>query len=252
VLRFHLVADGVDPSLAARSVERLRQADLTAGEVEASLRAVVQATATVFDADGAGVMLLDDQQAMHYVGATGGRAAALEAAQEETGEGPCVDALMHDVTIHTDDLLNDPRWPQLRSQIGELGIRAVLGVPLRLGLSPVGSLNVYRLRPWSWQDSDRRAIEAHGRIVEEVLGTAMMARRHSTIVDQLTSALRNRVAIERAIGVVMAERKLDPVKAFNELRHAARRRRIKVAELAEEVLASQRFRPVADEDEVRA
>ena len=235
------MADGVDPSRSARSIEQLRHADLTAGEVEASLRAVAEATATIFEADGAGVMLLDDQQALHYVGATGGRAAALEAAQEETGEGPCVDSLMHDVSVHTDDLLNDARWPHLRSQIGDLGIRAILGVPLRLGLSPIGSLNVYRREPWPWQAEDVRAIEAHGRIVEEVLGTAMLARRHSTIVDQLTSALRNRVGIERAIGIAMAELQVDPVKAFNELRNEARRRRIKVAELADEVLASRTF-----------
>jgi GAF domain-containing protein len=235
------VVDGVDPSAAARSVERLRAADLAGGELEASIRTVVDATATIFGADGAGVMLLDDQQALHYVGATGGRAAALEAAQEETGEGPCVDSLMHDVTVHTSDLLADERWPRLRAAIGELGVRAILGVPLRIGLSPVGSLNVYRLEPRPWHATDVAAIEAHGTLVEELLVTALVARRHSAIVDQLTSALRNRVGIERAIGVVMAERQLDPVEAFHELRMAARRRRIKVAHLAEEVLTARAF-----------
>jgi transcriptional regulator with GAF, ATPase, and Fis domain len=240
------MADGIDPSATAASIEQLRQADLTAGEVEASLRAVVTATCTIFGADGAGVMLLDDEQSLHYVGATGGRAAALEAAQEETGEGPCVDSLMHGTTVHTDDLLNDARWPQLRSQIGELGIRAVLGVPLHVGLSPVGSLNVYRHQACEWRSGDVQAIEAHGKVVEEVLGTALLAQRHSTIVDQLTSALRNRIPIERAIGVVMAQSGLDAVKAFNELRAEARARRIKVAALAEEVLLERRLRS-ADE-----
>ena len=240
------MADGIDPSATAASIEQLRQADLTAGEVEASLRAVVTATCTIFGADGAGVMLLDDEQSLHYVGATGGRAAALEAAQEETGEGPCVDSLMHGSTVHTDDLLNDGRWPQLRSQIGELGIRAVLGVPLQVGLSPVGSLNVYRHQAYEWRSGDVQAIEAHGKVVEEVLGAALLAQRHSTIVDQLTSALRNRIPIERAIGVVMAQTGLDAVKAFNELRAEARARRVKVAALAEEVLVERRLR-AADE-----
>jgi GAF domain-containing protein len=233
--------DGVDPAATAQSIERLRGSDLTSGEVEASLRAVVEATSTIFGADGAGVMLLDDQQSLHYVGATTGRAAALEAAQEETGEGPCVDSLMYGETVHTDDLLNDPRWPRLRAQIGELGIRAILGVPLRLGQTPIGSLNVYRHEAAPWHEGDVRAVEAHGTIVEEVLGTAMLARRNSTLVDQLTEALRHRVTIERAIGVVMAERRADAVVAFNELRTAARRRRVRVAVLAEEVLARQGF-----------
>ena len=62
----------------------------------------------MFGADGAGVMLLDDEQALHYVGATDGRAAAFEAAQEETGEGPCVDSLIYDLTVFTADLRHRP------------------------------------------------------------------------------------------------------------------------------------------------
>lgn len=236
-----MMTDGIDPASTERSVQSLRTADLTSGELEASLRAVVEATKTIFGADGAGVMLLDDQQALHYVGATGGRAAALEAAQEETGEGPCVDSLMHDTIVHTDDLLADLRWPLLQSQIGDLGIRAILGVPLHLGLSAVGSLNVYRHRPWQWHASDLQAIDAHGKVLEELLGSAMLAQRRSTIVDQLNSALSNRVTIERAIGIVIGQTGLDPVKAFNELRQLARSRRIRVAELADEVVAARRF-----------
>ena len=46
-------------------------------------------------------MLIDDQQALHYVGATDGRAAALEAAQEESGEGPGIDSLVNDTLVFT-------------------------------------------------------------------------------------------------------------------------------------------------------
>ena len=123
----------VDPNAVARSVAELRADDLGKGELRAALNAVVEASATVFGADGAGVMLIDDQQALHYVGATDGRPAALEAAQEETGEGPCIDSLVNDTLVFTPDLVGDDRWPLLRQQIGSLGVRAILGAPLRLG-----------------------------------------------------------------------------------------------------------------------
>ena len=67
-------------------------------------------TRVIFDAAGAGIMLIDDGQVLHYVAATDARAAALEAAQEEAGQGPCVDSLINDEIVHTDDLLSDPRW----------------------------------------------------------------------------------------------------------------------------------------------
>jgi hypothetical protein len=107
----------------------------------------------------------------------------------------------------------------------------------------VGSLNVYRYEPGPWQPTDVDAICAFGRLVEELLATAMIARERHTIVDQLTSALANRVTIERAVGVVMASLDLDPVRAFDALRRTARARRTKVADVAAEIVAARRFEP---------
>lgn len=244
------MTEGVDLGSAERSVQGLRHLDLERGELEASLRAVSEATTKIFDADGGGIMLLDEQQALHYVGATSGRSAALEAAQEETGEGPCVDSLMHDVVTTTADLVHDERWPLLRSQVADLGVHAVLGVPLHVGLTAVGSLNVYRCKVWEWTPDDIAAIEAHAVVIEELLSVALLARRQHTIVDQLTTALGNRVTIDRAVGVVIADRGLDPVPAFNELRLLARSRRVKVVDLAAEVIAARRFPPGLESDGV--
>ena len=236
-------SQGIDQQSIQQSVDELRAADLASGELKGSLRRVVDAIRVVFAADGAGVMLLDDQQALHYVGATDGRAAAFEAAQEETGEGPCVDSLINDTDVATDDLVADSRWPLLTSQISDLGVRAVLGVPLRLGPTTIGSLNVYYTAPHPWHEGDVAAVDSHARIVEELLGLAVLSRQRSIIVDQLTQALENRVMIERAVGVIMATTDLDAVRAFNELRLRARSERRRVSELAEEVLLARRFDP---------
>lgn len=232
---------GIDPADAARSIEGLRQADLASGELEASLRAVATATAELFGADGGGIMLVDDQQSLHYVGATDGRAAALEAAQEETGEGPCVDSLIGDVVVETSDLLSDPRWPRLRAEVGQLGVHAIVGVPLHVGLTAIGSLNVYRYRVWEWSGGDVDALRLHATMIEELLAAAMLAGRRHTIVDQLTTALENRVVIDRATGIVMAIAGLDAAQAFNALRLEARSRRVRVADYAHVVVAQRQF-----------
>lgn len=234
---------GIDQEQVQASVERLHEADLRSGELDAALRQVIAATREIFGADGAGLMLLDDQDALHYVGATDGRSAAFEAAQEESGEGPCVDSLVHDRVVSSVDLENDHRWPKLRSAVGGLGIRAMLGVPIHLGGPTVGSLNVFRAEPAPWDDSEIDAIAAHGRVVEELLGAAMLARQRHAIVAQLTEALENRVTIERAVGVLMARKSLDPTGAFNELRQAARSARRRVQDVAAELLEDPSFAP---------
>ena len=233
----------VDVEQVERSLESLRGADLGHGELRAALETVAEATCALFDADGAGVMLLDEQQALHYVGATSGKAAALEAAQEETGEGPCIDSLIHDRVVWTEDLAADPRWPQLTADIEGLGIRAILGVPIHLGGSAVGSLNTYRIDPYAWTERDVAAIAAHGRLVEQLIGTAVLAGQRNAIVDQLQRALEHRVTIERAVGVVMARDEVDPVRAFDRLRRLARSTRRRVSEIAAELLDDPRFAP---------
>lgn len=226
-----------------RSLDALRAADLGREELRAALQTVADATCSLFRADGAGIMLLDEHQALHYVGATSSQAAALETAQEASGEGPCVDSIIHDQVVWTADVAADPRWPQLTGDLVGLGIAAVLGAPIRLGGTAVGSLNTYRTAPHEWTERDVEAIEAHARVVEQLVGAALLAGQRNAIVDQLSQALESRVTIERAVGVLMAREQLDPVRAFDRLRRAARTDRRKVAEVARELLGSPAFAP---------
>ncbi|MFC7327687.1 ANTAR domain-containing protein [Marinactinospora rubrisoli] len=57
-------------------------------------------------------------------------------------------------------------------------------------------------------------------------------------VSQLEHALHTRVVVEQAIGVLSERYRLTPRKAFERLRHAARSRGRRVADLAREVTTS--------------
>ena len=223
------------PTLSA-ALKTLRGEHLQLGELDDSLRRVVEATCGVFAVTGAGLMLIDDSLELRYVAATDGRSAALEAAQAETGEGPCVESLLNGHIVQTDDLVADPRWPRLSDAIQGLGVVALLGVPIRIERSTVGSLNVYTDGSWSWTDDDIAALESFALVLEEVLRQALTAQERHQLAVQLDTALTNRVVIERAVGVVMGERRIDPVTAFNVIRDQARSQRRKVAVVAAELL----------------
>lgn len=231
----------VDPDVLTVAMDQL--ATTKAPTTQEAVTRVVSAAALVLDVSGAGLMLLDDHHALRYVAASDDAVGVLEEVQEEAGVGPCVDSLLHDVTVVTPDVTVDPRWPMLHTPLRQTPVRAVLGAPVSIG-GPVGSLNVYSARPSAFDVSDQMAIEAFAKVIEQLLATAVAARTRDVVVGQLEHALEHRVAIERATGLLMGRDGLDAATAFNLLRRRARNGGRKVADVALEVLAGEPFEPV--------
>lgn len=234
------VTMAIDDDLLASSLAALQQDQGTPHDLETALRQVVDAASQIFAADGAGIMLIDDSQALHYVSATDPRSSVLEEAQQRLGYGPCVDSLIHDVLVSTGDLREDERWPGLADELAGVDIVSVLGVPVRVGGAAVGSLNAYRNRAHGWDGSEVQAIQAYARVIEDLIGAALLARERGELAAQLEHALEHRVVIERAVGLIMGERRVDAVVAFDILRRQARTDRRKVADLAADMLESLR------------
>ena len=186
---------------------------------------------------GVGLMLVSADGSLRYVGATDESAQALERAQEDLGEGPCVDCFVLATPVATSDLVSDPRWPELAELVAGEGIGAVMGIPTLLAGQPVGSLNVYRGDAYEWDDSDAAAVASFNAVLEGLIGRAVAARRDELVVAQLQSALDRRVVIDRAVGALMERHGTSAVKAFTALRRTARDLRRPVAELADDVLS---------------
>jgi GAF domain-containing protein len=228
----------IDPDALSVSVNGLVSRDLSLDDdPSAGLAQIVTAAAEIFHLSGVGLMLVAPDQELRYVAASDERARVLEIGQEAAGDGPCVLSFVDEEIVRCVDLATDPRWPTLGPRLAKEGIRAVLGVPTRLGGAAVGSLNSYVDRPHEWDDSDVQGIEAYNGLIESHLALALAAHRRSTLVEQLEHALAHRVQIERAIGVLIAREGLDSVAAFNRLRRCARSERRRVADVAAEVVA---------------
>lgn len=225
------------------SIDSLTDAGLIATDhdLDRSIDAVVNAAVVLFETTGAGLMLVDDSQVLHYVSASDERAASLEEIQERLGEGPCVDSLVNDEVVRCRDIATDTRWPAVSAAMQPLGLHAILGLPVRVSGAAVGSLNVYHDAARDWDDDDVNAVAAFGRVIEELIGHALLARQTSHIAAQLSYALENRVDIERAVGVLMAQHQLSAVRAFDLLRRQARSNRTKVSEVARQLLSESTF-----------
>jgi GAF domain-containing protein len=226
----------IDPGALERSLGSLRSTPGN-GTLTEDLSRVMNSTCALFDADGSGIMVLDDSSALSAVAATDEAGRQLELRQQETGEGPCVEAVIFDRMVSTDDLAVDARWPSLGPELAALGVRAVLGVPVHVDGVPVGSLNVYRSFAAAWDQTESAALAAHAALIESVFRSALATRHHERVTEQLQHALNHRVTIERAVGVLMARGGASAVEAFKALRHTARSGGRPVRDVAAEILA---------------
>lgn len=226
----------IDPDLLAASIERLERREPADVEPLELLRQVVDAAADLFGVDGVGLMFLDEDKSLRYVDTTDLAAATLERAQQEVGEGPCLDSLVLDAVVIAEDLARDERYRALAPLVVPHGVAAVLGLPVRVGGAAVGTLNAYHREPHAWEPSEINALRAYVRLLEALLDTIVAARRQGRIAEQLQFALDHRIVIERSIGYLMAQRNVGAVAAFDLLRRAARSRRCKVSEIAAEIL----------------
>lgn len=212
---------------------KLGAADVTIRDV---LDEAVGAIHGLYGLSGAGMMLIDDQSNLRSVAASDDAGRLLEELEREAGEGPCIDAYVYDVVASCADLAADSRYTRVGKLLADKGIRAVLGVPIRLSGSPVGSLNVYVDEPHDWPEDEVEALETYSRLLAGQLASALAVHQRGQIVDQLEYALDYRRVIERAVGFLMAQRDVDAVDAFDALRRTARDRQRRVADVARDLL----------------
>jgi GAF domain-containing protein len=228
----------MDRTVVQASLQHLREAIPPDADLVTALSRVAETTQHLFDSAGAGVMVLDDEQALAYVETEDEDARRLEVAQREVGQGPCIDCLVMDDIVRTDDVQADERWPLLRKQLEGSSVHAVLGVPITIAGGAIGSFNVYRDSSTPWDDAEVEAMRTFAAVVEDLVRTALLARSQEQLARQLQHALESRTVIERAVGFVMASQGVDAVAAFDGLRRQARAERRKVVHLAAEILES--------------
>lgn len=227
----------VDEQALAASLRRLSRSGSNSG-VLAALNEVADACVDLFSVTGSGILLADEQNMVRYVASSDGPGRVLEEVECETGEGPCTAAFVNNELVASTDLRAESQWPRLASAVAPYSVRAVLGVPVRLGAIPVGTLDVYRDVPHAWEESECAALLRYSQVVQTTLTAALAASAAGELADQLQYALDYRVTIERGVGYLMARDGVDAITAFNRLRRAARNTRTKIGGVAEHLLTT--------------
>jgi GAF domain-containing protein len=229
-----------DPEQIATTLRELARLDLAELGQQAVLERIVQAAATGCGSTaGVGLLLLNHDQQLCYVAATGRPRRSLAGPQVRVGEGPSVDAFLQDAPVASRDLAGESRWPDFRPLVLAAGMRAWLSVPVRQRHGPIGVLDFARSDPQPWQPQDLAAAKGFARLIVATLQQAS-ARQQQALSPALRYAVDHDARIEQARGVIMQRERLDEVAAVELLRLQARIEDQPIRAVAERLLSRPR------------
>jgi hypothetical protein len=112
------------------------------------------------------------------------------------------------------------------------GFTAVQALPMRLREQIIGALNLFRIAPGPFDPVGMRIGQALADVATISLLQERSMRHSDTLNEQLQTALNSRVVIEQAKGKLAERLGLDMDQAFGLLRDQARRRNVRLSDLA--------------------
>ena len=224
-----------DVHQALRELGKLRFGEM---RVEDAISDVVHTTHTMFGVDGAGLMLVDDEQHLRKVAASDDRFGHLEDLQIRHQEGPCIDAFDTRELISAEDLGAEQRWPKFSEAAVARDVRAVLASPLPYNQAAVGVVAVLSEQRHPWSPEGELALLAFTDLAALFIASMMQGERQSELAGQLQGALDSRKVIEQAKGVLMGRNGISARDAYEQLRARARSERRKLSAVCAEIVAS--------------
>ena len=170
----------------------------------------------VSGADGVSVSLLR-HDVLSTVASSDQTIMAMDAEQYATGEGPCIDASVTGHWFHAESLGTEVRWPSFTPRARELGIEAILSLPLKAFKEPVGALNIYSLTAKTFETKDQETAAAFADRASVILSHAQAGVSDTHMALRFKEALRSREIITLATGVLMEREGIDEDAAFTAL-----------------------------------
>jgi GAF domain-containing protein len=151
--------------------------------------------------------------------------------------GPCTDSLRSGEAVGCCDLsAATDRWPTFAPEARAAGFSSVHALPMRVHDEVIGALNLFVRAPARLGPRELATVQA----VADVASISILRRRAMeaavVLADQLQHALHSRVVIEQAKGILSERSGLGADDAFGAMRRFARRRRLRIADVARGVV----------------
>ncbi len=155
----------------------------------------------------------------------------VDALQNETGQGPCLDAVYHQETVRVSDMAGEQRWPLFARRALAAGAAGMLSFQLYVEGDNLGALNLYSQRPGAFDDESEHV---------GLLFAAHAAVAYAAVCTQagLARSVETRQLIGQAQGILIERYKITPDEAFALLIRASQDSNRKLREIAERLVHS--------------
>jgi hypothetical protein len=187
-------------------------------------------------ATGAGVSVVGGAGDREIIFATDSVATQIEELQISLGEGPCIDAWASRLPVIEPDLSLTPltRWPAFAPAARAAGAAAVIALPLQIGLSRVGAMDLYRDEPGGLSAADLTDAVALGAAVTQVL---LRLEPSDGWAESGEVGASLSAEIYQAAGMITVQLEVDVTEALARLRAYAYAEERPLSEVARDVVA---------------
>ena len=151
-------------------------------------------------------------------------------AQNDTGQGPCLDAARDGKQVLTGDLALDVRWPSFAARATDLGIRAIICTPMQAAGQQVGVMSLMSRTTDYLQDEQDSAM-----LAAVFAAHAAIALTGARQLQDSDAALTHRDLIGQAKGILMERFNRAPDAAFAALVRISSDNNIKLRQICEEL-----------------
>ena len=191
----------------------------------------------LLDATAAGLLLADPAGHLRLIAATSEASEMVELFQVQREEGPCQDCFLTGAPVSAADLRTESgRWPRFAPFAIERGFHSANALPMRLRRQVLGALNLFRAEPAEVGVADLAVAQALADVATIALLQSRVIDDARLVAEQLEQALKSRVVIEQAKGVIAERAGCDMPQAFARLRGYARTNQARLADVAAQVV----------------
>jgi hypothetical protein len=221
------------------SDDRLSRLKSLLGQVGSDMQALERLCVGSVDhlsASGAGVSVVTGSGTREIIFATNEVSAQIEELQVSLGEGPCIDAWSSRLPVIEEDLsrTSPERWPVFAPAARAAGAAAVFAMPLQVGMSRVGALDLYRDEPGGLSAADLTDAVRLGDAVTQVL---LRLEAYDGGVEAAEIGPTLSAEIYQAAGMVTVQLEVDIPEALARLRAHAYAEERPLWEVARDVVA---------------
>jgi transcriptional regulator with GAF, ATPase, and Fis domain len=237
--------DLTPPVDLAAALTELTGLVLAMPNVESLLTEVARLAARVLNPPAScGITLRRDHEP--YTAATSDALAAhVDEVQYGEHAGPCLQTLDTGEQVYVRDLSAETRWGGYPTHALGYGIRSSLSLPLSGDGHTRGALNLYALTTEAFGPDQRNRAGLFAAQAGAALAIVTRQVRQVELSDQLRHALASRAVIDRAIGVIIGQRRCTAEAAFDVLRDISQRQNRKLRDIAAEIVQGLTGRPAA-------